>query len=165
MELKKRTITILPHSDTTEAQPLKVPILELRCGQAHVHYLREAIMNSKTNTRGHGIFIPTPFLREEKEAVYKTAVRHLNYLHTLRAVPVSGIHHTLLDLDISANDEPSQTFFQCLHSVKESSKEMGKPASYLFNAIEDSQMTKLENGISSPLTINTTRPLPTLIIN
>ena len=94
MELVRHNIKIKPLPNTPEGKIIQAPILELRCAQVHAPFIREAILTSKTNTRGHGVFIPTSFFKAEPEAVYKTALRHMQYLQTLKVIPVSAIHHT-----------------------------------------------------------------------
>ena len=106
MELVRQTIMIKPPSSTTEAKTLQVPILELRCP-----YVKEAILIAKTSTHGHGVFVPTSFFKEDPDAVYKTELRYLHYLKTLKVTPVLGIHPARFDFLILTDTNHIQTFF------------------------------------------------------
>ena len=74
--------------------------------------------------------------------VYNTAIKHLHYIQSLRVIPVSGIHPTIFDLNVSAPGDPPKTFFHKLYSIQASAKAMGKPPKLLFSSIESSYLTE-----------------------
>ena len=91
MEVARRTLTIRPPKYQPDDKPLPVFLLEIKSSQANTQLLREALLKAPLNTRGHGIFIPPSFLIAEPKAVYNTAIRHVQYLQHLKAIPVSGL--------------------------------------------------------------------------
>ena len=102
--------------------------------------MREVLLQSHLSLRAFGVFLPPAFLKDEPQAVYKTAIRHTQFLHRLRVISVSGLHHTLLHKTIKTDADIQPTLHQHLLNIKETSTEVGKLATFLFASIEASNL-------------------------
>ena len=132
-------------------------VLELRCSQSQVHEVRELILQAPTNIRAYGTFIPSTFLVEEPTAVYNTAVKHTKYLQGLKAIPVSGIHTSLLQQPVEhLHDDRNVPFFPYIFNIK-TPPQADAPQDYIFQGIEASQMTQ-KTGKWYFLTTDTSTP-------
>ena len=140
MELSRRTLTVSAPMQQTEAKNISTQVLDLKGDLDQIHILREAIIKSKLPEKQLGIFIPPAFLKEEPDAVYATAVRHLQLVSQLKVITVSGIHPNTMDMNVSHPDDPAVTLYQKLYNVKETSKDNSHPANFLFTSIEASNL-------------------------
>ena len=111
LELGRRNLTIAAPTTQPEAKTITAPVLDIKCDLTHIHTIREALIKSNLPLRMFGVFIPPSFLKEKPEAVYATAVRHVKFLSKLEIIPVSGIHHTVMDMTGTATDDQNQTFY------------------------------------------------------
>ena len=94
-----------PTTTDPDAKSINTPVLELKSDLQHIQTMREVLLQSQLLLRAFGVFIPPAFLKDKPQAVYNTALRHTQFLHRLRVIPVSGIHQTLLQKTINTDAE------------------------------------------------------------
>jgi len=133
MELSRRSLTLRAPSTEEEPNNIQVQVLELKTAKEDIQTICEVILSAKLSERGHGIFVPAPFLKESPEVVYKTALRHNQFLQHLRVIPVSGLHPSTFGMNVPDHDDPDMTFSHTIYIAKAPTTASGSPPPYLFS--------------------------------